>query len=228
MIITIDGPTASGKSATAQLLAHELGFYYLNSGLLYRAITYLLMHTKDYNPENLYTMKEQDLCAIINVHLLTYACDKGTNPHVAYNGIDLTPYLKTPEVDKMVPIVSAKPFARQLLLTIQRAIGAKHDLVIDGRDTGSVVFPYAEFKFYLTAPLGVRARRLMYDKQTNGVLISFDEACSQIAERDERDMTRAISPLCVPEGATVVDNGVSSLEETAAILYNKIKLTLTR
>jgi cytidylate kinase len=222
MIVTIDGPTASGKSATAKLLARKLGVYYLNSGFLYRAVAYLLMHNNGYTYETLHALSEQDFRAVIDVHRLTYTCDKDTNPHVSYNGRELTSYLKSIAIDRAVSIVSAKLFVRQVLLAVQHAIGARHDLVIDGRDTGTVVFPQAEFKFYLTAPLEVRARRWMHDQQAQDVSISFDEAYKQIAERDERDMTRAISPLRVPEDATVVDNSAYSLEETADILYNKI------
>lgn len=221
MIVTIDGPTASGKSSTAMLLARKLGFYYLNSGLLYRAVAYLLMH-KGYTYEALHVLGEKDLSTVVDVHRITYTCDKETNPHVGYDGSELTSCLKSVEIDRAVSIVSAKPFVRQLLLAMQHAIGAQHDLVIDGRDTGTVVFPQADFKFYLTAPLEVRARRWMHDQQAHGVSIGFDEAYKQIAERDERDMTRAISPLRIPEDATIVDNGSHSLNETVDILYKNI------
>jgi cytidylate kinase len=222
MIVTIDGPTASGKSSTAKLLARRLGFYYLNSGLLYRAVAYLLMHDKGYTAEQLRVPEKQDLQDIIDVGRLSYTSDKDTSPRITFDGADITSYLKSIEIDRAVPIVSANPQVRQLLLNVQRAIGAQHDLVIDGRDTGTVVFPQAEFKFYLTAPLDIRARRWMRDQQAHGVSISFDEACKQVAQRDERDMTREIAPLRIPEDATVLDNGSVSLDETVDILYKKI------
>ena len=223
MIVTIDGPTASGKSTTAKLLARKLGFYYLNSGLLYRAIAYLVMQSKRYTQETLHALDEQVLQDIIDINLLVYICDKNTNPHIIYDGKDLTSYLKSMEIDKAVPIVSAKPFVRRMMLSIQHAIGAQQDLVIDGRDTGTIVFPQAEHKFYLTASLDVRARRWMQDQQAHGAVLSFELACKQIAERDERDMTRAISPLRVPQGATVIDNSAYSLDETVDVLYKIVK-----
>jgi cytidylate kinase len=222
MIVTIDGPTASGKSDTAKLLARRLGFYYLNSGLLYRAVAYMLMRDKGYTLGMLHDPRTEDLQDVIDVHRLSYSCDQGSNSHVTYDGKDITSYLKSIDIDKAVPIVSARPLVRQLLLVIQRTIAVEHDLVIDGRDTGTVVFPQAEFKFYLTASLAIRAQRWMRYQQARGVCIRFEDACAQIAERDEQDMTRTISPLRIPDNAIVLDNSACSLDETVDILYKKI------
>lgn len=219
MIVTIDGPTASGKSSTAKLLAQKLGFFYLNSGLLYRAVAYLLMQAKGYTIEALYNPTEQDLHILLDSQRITYTCNAVGNPQVEFDDADITPYLKGLEIDQAVPIVSANKLVRQLLLDVQRDIGAKHDLVIDGRDAGTVVFPQANFKFYLTAPLEIRAIRWIQDQQVRGVNVSFEQACKQIALRDERDMTRSIAPLVIPTDAIIVDNGLYSLNEIVDILY---------
>lgn len=225
MIITIDGPTASGKSATAKLLARKLGFYYLNSGLLYRAVTYLLMRDKGYTLETLHVISDKDLYDIIDSSSFSYVCDNTQNPHIVYKGQDVTAYLKNVEIDNAVPVVSAVPSVRQLLLSLQRMIAANNNLVIDGRDAGTKVFPLAEYKFYLTAQLEVRAHRWMLDQQKYGRVFTFNDACKQVAERDLLDMTRAISPLHMPDNATVIDNSTCSLEETASILYDMIENT---
>ncbi len=223
MIITIDGPTGSGKSTTAQLLAQKLGIFYLNSGFLYRALAYLLMHEKNYTLESLYNVAESDLRTFLDPHRLIYSCDSKGNPHVEFDGADITSHLKGEiEIDQASSIVSANHTVRAILLGVQRDIAVKHDLITDGRDTGTVVFPDADFKFYLTAPLEIRAKRWMHDQHARGNSINFEQACKQLAIRDERDMTRDIAPLVVPQDAVIVDNGLYSLDQTVEMLYEKI------
>ena len=207
MIITIDGPTASGKSATAQRLAQRLGFFYLNSGFLYRALAYLLMRDKHYTLEALYAPSEDDTRIVLDPTKLIYTCDAQGNPHIAFDGADITAYLKgSPTIDQA-----------------SRDIALKHDIVIDGRDTGTVVFPQADFKFYLTAPLEIRADRWMKEQAARGNKISFEQACKELAMRDERDMTRAIAPLVIPQDAHIIDNGLYSIDETVNLFYSTIK-----
>jgi cytidylate kinase len=223
MIITIDGPTASGKSTTAQMLSHALGFFYLNSGFLYRALAYILMNNNGYTVKTIHDVTEKDIRTIA-LDALTYISDDGDNPHIYYKGNEITRHLKaSADIDQASSIISAKGEIRKALLEVQRIIGEKHDLVIDGRDTGSVVFPYADFKFYLTAPLQVRARRWMHDQSLRGRTIKFEDALQQLRMRDERDMKRPIAPLKVPEGAIVIDNEAYTLEETVQLMYNIIK-----
>lgn len=223
MIITIDGPTASGKSTTAQLLAHKLGFSYLNSGFLYRAFAFILMHEKGYTLKNLNTLTDDDIRAI-HIDLLSYTRDIRGNPCIQYNGQDITRHLKSsPDIDQASSIISAYPLVRKLLLDVQREIGKKQDLVIDGRDAGSVVFPNAEFKFYLTAALETRALRWMHDQMLRGKSMSLQEAIRQLQIRDERDMTRSVAPLEIPRGAMVIDNGDYTLQETVELVYRQIR-----
>ena len=155
---------------------------------------------------------------------LSYTCDAEGNPRIAFNGQDITLSLKTgPVIDQAASIVSANGTVRKILLEVQRDIGAKHDIVIDGRDTGTIVFPDADFKFYLTAPLEIRAGRWMHEQHARGINIDFEQACKELALRDERDMTRSIAPLVVPTGAIIVDNGLYSLDETVDMLYEMIR-----
>jgi len=223
MIITIDGPTASGKSTTAQMLSRKLGFFYLNSGFLYRALAYILMNNSGYTVKTIHAVTEQDIHTIA-LDSLMYSIDDLENPHIYYCDKEITKYLKAnADIDQASSILSANGEIRKVLLEVQRAIGKKQDLVIDGRDSGSVVFPYADFKFYLTAPLETRARRWMHDQSLRGKSISLKDALQQLRVRDERDMSRAIAPLRVPEGAIIIDNEAYTLEETVMIMYNIIK-----
>lgn len=224
MIITIDGPTASGKSTTAKLLAQRFGFFYLNSGYLYRALAYLLMRDKGYSLETIGDPTEPDIQTILDTKRLEYDCESQGNPIICFDGSNITPYLKTgSQIDQASSLASAHAIVRHILLDVQRDIGKKHDLVIDGRDTGSVVFPYADFKFYLTAPLELRAQRFMNDEQRRGNKMSVEQATKQLKIRDERDMTRLIAPLKIPQGAIIIDNGLYTLEETVEILYQMIR-----
>lgn len=223
MIITIDGPTASGKSTTAQMLSRKLGFFYLNSGFLYRALAYILMNKNGYTDKTIHAVTEEDIRTIA-LDSLVYSSDDLDNPHIYYCDKEITKYLKAnADIDQASSILSANSEIRKVLLEVQRAIGKKHNLVIDGRDSGSVVFPYADFKFYLTAPLEIRARRWMHDQSLRGKSISLKEALQQLHVRDERDMRRAVAPLKVPEGAIIIDNEAYTLEETVMIMYNIIK-----
>ena len=222
MIITIDGPTASGKSTTAQLLARKLGFFYLNSGFLYRAFAYVLMHERGYTLDRLHNLDEHDIRVYLDPKRISYRCDEKGNPQVKFDESDITPYLKGSSNDQATSIISTNKKVREALLDVQRCIGVEHDLVVDGRDAGSVVFPQAEFKFYLTAPLEVRIHRWMNDQHIRGNMISFEHACKQLKMRDERDMTRAIAPLIIPQGAIIIDNGLYTLQETVDIMYEQI------
>lgn len=223
MIITIDGPTASGKSTTAQKLAQRLGFYYLNSGLLYRACAYLLLHN-GYTTDTLKKVSQGDIKKFLDPARLTYDSDQEGNPIVKFDQIDITAFLKgSSTIDQASSIISTNGDVRKALLDVQRDLGKKHSLVIDGRDTGSIVFPHAEYKFYLTADLKVRAERWTIEQQSRGKDVSFDDACKQLEIRDKRDIERTIAPLRVPEGAIIIDNSSWSIEETVDKILMMVK-----
>lgn len=223
MIITIDGPTASGKSTTAALLAQKLGFFYLNSGFLYRALAYLLMRDKGYTLEILYNPAERDIRNFLDPKRLTYTCDQTGHPVIKFDGSNITPYLKgNSEIDQAASIVSTHKTVRNALLDFQRNIGLAHNIVIDGRDSGTIVFPDANFKFYLTAPIEIRASRWAKEQEARGILATIETATKQLALRDERDMNRPIAPLVVPYGAIIIDNGPYTLDETVDMMYKII------
>lgn len=211
MIITIDGPSASGKSTIAQLLAQHNTMYYINSGYLYRAYAYVM------NTEPL-TTHEQFLAHIKYEYI--------NSPRVFWHSVDITHFLKTPEIDRLSSQISGIQEVRPLITSLQRKLARHHDIVIDGRDCGTVVFPNAEVKFFLTASVEVRARRWQHMQLRHGHLITLEEAIRLIAERDIRDSTRHIAPLTQPVDAILVDSTHLSIEEVCATMQPYIDLKL--
>ena len=223
MIITIDGPTASGKSTIARLLAKQLGIYYLGTGLLFRGFAYLLLEQKAYGDDDLHNPRQEDIAFYIDSDRFTYQCDQSCDGRVFFDGIDLTPFLKTSRIDAAASILSANQMVRTALLVIQRACGAIADIVTEGRDVGSVVFPHADVKFFLTADTSVRAERWKEHQKKKGNVFSLSEAIDNITARDKRDSERVCAPLIQPEGAILVDNSKLNLQETLDLMMKLIK-----
>jgi CMP/dCMP kinase len=219
MVITIDGPVASGKSSVAQELANRLNFYYLNTGLLYRSIAYILSTVKHkiLDASSVQLLTADDLTFVQHL-IYKYSNSK---PHVLFDGQDITSALYAAHMDQGASIVSAGPAVRQALLQLQRSIARKHDLVADGRDCGSVIFPQAEIKFFLTADVDVRAHRLYNDPRRN-VTQTFYDIKTSLIQRDERDRTRAIAPLVIPNDAIVIDNSALTFDQTVDIFMREI------
>lgn len=209
MIITIDGPTASGKTTIARMLAQQLGYYYLSSGLLFRGLAYTLVHDFLYNPEQLKNPREQDVKkALVG---FKYSYDKQTGEQLMVNGKTITQELRSQAISQYASIIGTNMMVRSALAELQHRIANSHDLVAEGRDMGLAIFPNAQIKFFLTASLDVRADRWQKDQQIKGKDISLDEARNEIKIRDERDTTRIMAPLVVPEGAIIIDD--SSLNQ---------------
>lgn len=228
MIITIDGPSASGKSTVARELARRLGIYYLNTGMLYRALGYLLIHHCNYNEINLVNPQEADVAVCLKHKNLIYSYDVDGKVHIFFQGLDITPHLKTSEIDRAASLVSAQPIARVKLLEFQRSFAEKHDLVAEGRDVGSVVFPEAQIKFYLTASIEVRATHWRADRARSGEQFTLAESIEKLAARDKRDLERAVSPLVVPGGAYIVDSSHLTKEETVEHLFEIVQKKIKR
>lgn len=238
MIITIDGPVASGKSSIAALISQKLGCEHLNSGFLYRGIAYVLLNKSGYtlnSLSNIKGIKNSDIDALLSNHNFIYYYKNGM-PGVIYDNVDITQFLKSDEIDQAASIVSANPYVRLRLLDFQREYAKNKSVVIDGRDAGSVVFPNADFKIYLTASPEVRAHRWLqhanslagssFDSAPGYAEASTDgqddrtsnftlqEALREVNMRDQRDMTRNIAPLVIPDGAIVIDNSNLDLNQT--------------
>jgi len=214
IVITIDGPVASGKSTVALALANRLSFYYLYSGLLYRFIAYYFMHVKHVNEHQLQNITFNMVDALFSDPAFEYRYTALYGAEIIYKGENFTKYLKGAAVDRIASIISVKQEVREALMGFQRKLGAQHNLIADGRDCGSVVFPAACYKFFLTASEEVRARRWQKDQMRLSNIFTLEESIRIIADRDARDTTRAISPLKKAEGAIEIDSSTLTLGET--------------
>jgi len=214
MIITIDGPVASGKSTVGRILAQKLGYYYLYSGLLYRALGYLLIHHCKYTVETIGNIAEADIIRCFDPKKFLYCYAPDTHERIFFDGADITPHLKDRFIDKISSIISVNEQVRHAVTQIQRFIASEYNIVTDGRDVGSVVFFHAEVKFFVTASVSIRAQRWRKDQEKYGNHFSQEEAIAIITDRDERDKNRAIAPLIVPHNAVIIDTSELNKEET--------------
>jgi cytidylate kinase len=205
----------------ARLLAQQLGFYYINSGLLFRAIAYVLVTRYDYNDIQLETASGQELLAIIAHHIITYKYHESAQ--ILIDGVDVTAQLKSAAIDRAASRVSVHEAVRDKVLQMQHEISHEHNCVVEGRDAGTAVFPGAELHIFLTAPLEVRAVRWQKDQAGKGLVVTFEQAVAEISERDERDSARACAPLRVPEGAVVIDAGERTIPDVLAELVMLVK-----
>jgi len=223
IIITIDGVAASGKSTLARMLAHKFHYYYVNSGLLYRTLAYLLIHKFGYNESTIVHVDTKDIAACFDPSIFEYVYDEKNQERILFNTQDITAYLKDSFVDKIASITSVNVYVRHFITDIQHSLAEKYNIVIDGRDVGSVVFPHAQVKFYLTAAVEVRAKRWLVDQKKRGHDYTLHQAIEKIADRDERDRERSVGPLIIPQGAIVVDNSIMNLQETFELMVQYIK-----
>jgi cytidylate kinase len=204
--IAIDGPAGAGKSTIAKTIAGKLGFVYVDTGAMYRAIAlYFLRKGVDgrskeeiekYCPEIQVTIEYQD-----------------GEQQVLLNGENVSGYIRTEEVGAMASLTSAQPAVRKALLQLQRDMAESANILMDGRDIGTNVLPGADLKIYLTASVGVRAKRRYDELVAKGVSCELSEIEQDIKERDHQDMTREIAPLCQAEDAILVDSSEMTIEE---------------
>lgn len=220
-IVTLDGPAGSGKSTTAREVARRLGFRHLDSGALYRALTYGLLD-KGTPTSEWESLCEADL-RTLDVHMMP--TPGGFEVHVAGKVVDAE--IRTPDVTTHSSQLAALPAVRGCLLDLQRAAGARGALVADGRDMGTVVFPDAEVKVYLVAGLEERARRRLLERneaEPDGEALARE--VDIIAERDCRDSSRELSPLKRPQDAQLIDTtGMGFEEQVAAVVQLVRQLT---
>ena len=215
MIITIDGPAGSGKSTVADILAQKLGFIHFNSGALYRGITAHL-HNQGFDIENL--TKDTSLPPLVlEIKMIDNV------QHVLVNNIDYTAVLRDNTISTLVGFVAANKFCRIIIDECQRNFCSKNNVVMEGRDLGSHVFPNADVKFYLDCSIKERAKRRFKEEQAKNSNITLEEIEKQIKERDHLDKTREIAPLIVPKNAIIIDSTRLSIEQVVNSLINNIK-----
>lgn len=226
MIITIDGPTASGKTTVARMLAHTLGYYYLSSGLLFRGLAYALIHEYDYTQQSLAHPQQEDVDRALKEGRFTYHYDAESAEQLFFDGQNIAPLLRSEFISQSASIIATDAYVRHKLIDLQHTIANAHNVVAEGRDMGTIVFPHAQVKFFLTASLDVRATRWQNDRRAHGKIISFQEALHDVQSRDERDMHRSLAPLRIPEGAALIDDSCRPKEEVLKIMIDAVKKSI--
>jgi CMP/dCMP kinase len=213
--IAIDGPAAAGKSTVGAEVARRLDGIYFDTGLLYRAVTLAALRA-GVEPADAHGLAQ--LARTLQVDVTRPSVPDGRQSDVLLDGADVTLELRTPAVDRTVSEVSAHPLVRAALLDKQRRIGRSGQVVMVGRDIGSVVLPDAELKVYLDASPEERARRRCAQLRDAGKPADYASVLADIRQRDEVDSQRAVSPLRIPDGALVVDSDGRSVEEVIDII----------
>ncbi|MGK0359207.1 MAG: cytidylate kinase [Bradymonadia bacterium] len=206
MIVAIDGPAGAGKSTIGRQLAERIGFQRVDTGSLYRAVAYACMQA-GVDGEG----------AALDATLADLALDLGPNGEVMLAGADITEDLRTPEVSKRASFFAAFPAVRAALLGLQRRIGHVRDSVLEGRDIGTVVFPSAAVKIYLTASASVRAQRRLEELEARGVEADLKTVLAEIEARDHADMNREVAPLKKAQGAIEVDASSLSIDKVVDV-----------
>lgn len=216
--IAIDGPAGAGKSTISDELALKLGFIHIDTGMLYRGIAYCILEN-NIDIENDGELKK--LLDNINIEVKI----ENKVQKIIVNGKDITDNLRSPETSSMASKCSAKKIVREKLFSTQTDLAEKYNVVMDGRDIGSVVLKDADYKFFLTASVDIRAKRRQKELIEKGEKnVSLEDIENQIKERDLRDSTREISPLKKAEDAILVDTSFNTIEEVVDKLCKMIKL----
>ena len=205
-IIAIDGPAGSGKSTTAKLVAERLGYVYLDTGAMYRALTYEAIK------RNIGPSDSSALSAIARALPLRFEPSDGKNK-VFIGTEEVTKQIRTPEITRLVSEISAHADVRKAMVEKQKAIGKNGSIVAEGRDTTTVVFPYADLKIYMDASVTERARRRVLDMKAMGIDTSIKEQVNEINRRDGLDSGRSHSPLKRADDAVVIDTTNLTIED---------------
>lgn len=220
IVIAIDGFSSCGKSTMAKDLAREVGYIYVDTGAMYRAVTLFAMRNDVFDAEG--NIDETRLKALLSDVKLTFQLNNETKlPEVCLNGENVERYIRTLEVSQHVSPIAALPFVREKLVEQQQAMGNEKGIVMDGRDIGTVVFPNAELKIFVTASAEIRAQRRFKELEAKGMPADFDEILQNVEQRDYIDTHRETSPLRQADDALVLDNSHLTIAEQKVWLMEK-------
>jgi len=214
-IIAIDGPAASGKSTVGEKLAKELGYLFFDTGVMYRAITYAAMVRLSSIDDE---AAVSNLANGVSIDVRPPSIQDDRQSDVLLDGQDVTWEIRRPEVEANVSQVSAYPEVRKAMTSQQRRIGLRGNVVMAGRDIGTVVFPEAQLKIFLVASIEVRARRRLEEILLRGGEASYEEILSSLRRRDRIDSTRAMAPLKVADDAIIIDTNDLTIDEVLEIV----------
>ena len=220
--IAIDGPAGAGKSTIAKALAKELGYYYVDTGAIYRTVAYFL---------DLLGISPKDTDGVeryIDELTVEIEYDEEGVQHMLMNGMDVTGEIRTQDISQKASLVSAQPVVREMLLDMQRDVARKHNVIMDGRDIGTVVLPKADVKIYLTATAEVRAKRRCDELNARGLKSDYAKVLKEIEQRDYQDTHRPIAPLKLARDSVKLDTTnldiAGVLAEMKRIIAAKISL----
>jgi cytidylate kinase len=216
ILVTIDGPAGAGKSTVAKQLARRLGYRLLDSGAIYRAVALIAQR-------NGVPWTDGEACASLAHDLDIRFEFVGDKNHVFLGDEDVSAAIRTPEVSQGASQVSAHPPVRAALLDLQRRLGAGGGVVVEGRDTGTVVFPQAEAKFFLTASEEERARRRIAELEASGAKVDHAQTLREIQERDRRDASRDVAPMVAAHDAVLVDSSTQTIEQVVESLAQTVE-----
>ena len=215
--VAIDGPAGAGKSSISKELAKKLSYIYVDTGAIYRSLAYIAVNC-GYD-----TKKDVDKIADLANKCKVELKYKDGVQHIFVDGNDVSQYIRTPEVSKAASDVSAIPCVRDALLSIQRIIAKANNVIMDGRDIGTVVLPDATIKIFLTASIEQRAKRRYRELIEKGVECNFEDIKNDIAYRDKQDSNRTVAPLKPAVDAVIFDNSDLDFGQSVEYLYNIIK-----
>jgi len=214
--VAIDGPSGAGKSTLARKLAEKLNFIYVDTGALYRTVGLYILKNK-IDPQDIDAVTEALKSIDVGLRFI------GGEQHVYLNGEDVSLDIRLHEVSQYASLVSAIPVVRRFLFDTQRKLASENDVIMDGRDIGTVVLPDANVKIFLTASAEVRARRRYNELLERGQSVDFEQILADVNQRDEQDMNRPVAPLKPAEDSVLVDTSDCSFDESLSLLYNTIK-----
>lgn len=216
LVIALDGPSGSGKSTLARRLASALGYLYIDSGAMYRAIGLKALR-------NGVSLDDEDALALLAEHTQLQFSGDPLSPRISMDGEDVSIAIRSPEATEASSRVSVFPRVRRALVRLQQSMGAAGGVVMDGRDIGTKVFPRADVKFFVTARDEVRAQRRLAEDLDRGISRTLEETLAAMRERDRRDSERAASPLVQAEDAIPLDNSDIMIDEALAKMLEIVK-----
>ena len=220
--IAIDGPAGAGKSTIARALAKELGYYYVDTGAIYRTVAYFL---------DLLGVSPKDVDGVeryIDELTIKIEYDEEGKQHMIMNGMDVTDDIRTPDISQKASLVSAHKVVRDVLLDMQRQVAKEHNVIMDGRDIGTVVLPKATVKIFLTASAQVRAKRRTDELLAKGQKVDFEKTLQEIQQRDYQDSHRPIAPLKQAKDAVLLDTSDLDIPGVIAAMKKIIEEKLSK
>ena len=219
-IVALDGPAGAGKSTVARRLADALGYVLVDTGAMYRAVALAAKRAGvGWDDEEAVGALARD---IVSRQGLSFEHDAELGVRVGLDGEDVSDAIRAPDMAMGASTVSAHPAVRDALFDLQRQAGRGGGVVLEGRDVGTVVFPDAEVKFFLTALPEVRARRRFDELTARGAAVTFEETLSDVRRRDENDTTRAVAPLRRADDAALIDSSEMTVDETVARMAERV------